>query len=161
MHQTHRRAPVIEMPVHASAPQPALGTDAVSVVFTSFDATLEAARVGAELARALSVPLQLIHFRTVSPHVPVNEPGGSSPIETETFVARLRREGISAGLHVYLCRNAARAIVWAFNPHSLVVLGGRRRWWPTRVGRLRRALEAAGHFVVFVDPSAFKEPSHA
>jgi hypothetical protein len=34
---------------------------------------------------------------------------------------------------------------------SLVVIGGRHSWWPTRPERLRRTLEAQGHIVVFVN----------
>jgi hypothetical protein len=41
----------------------------------------------------------------------------------------------------------------AFKPNSLVVIAGRRGWLPTQSTRWRRALEAAGHFVVFVDTS--------
>jgi hypothetical protein len=57
---------------------------------------------------------------------------------------------------VYLCRDERRAIAQAVGRPSLIVLGGRRRWWPTRTDSWRRQLEAAGHFVVFVE-----ETSHA
>jgi len=40
-----------------------------------------------------------------------------------------------------------------FKPHSLIVVGGRIGWLPTRPERMRRMLEAAGHFVMFVDAS--------
>ena len=39
----------------------------------------------------------------------------------------------------------------AFKPHSIVLVGGRHRPWPTASERLHRRLEDAGHFVVFVD----------
>lgn len=156
-------ASVLEMPTRRfeSRHRAAIRTDAVSVVYTSFDDTLEAAKAAADLAEAMSAPLQLIHFRTVTPQVPVSDPGGVSPLESDRFVERLHAEGISASARVYLCRDEARTIPWAFKPHSIVVIGGHRRWWPTRAERLRDALEAAGHFVVFVDPSEHKEPSHA
>jgi hypothetical protein len=140
---------------------PAMRTDAVSVVYTTVDATLEAARVAADLAHAMHVPLRVVHFRTVPRQVSVDQPDGLSPIETETFVGRLREEGIIARFRVYLCRDETRTIPFAFRQHSLVVIGGHRSWWPTRAERWRRALEDAGHFVVFVDPSEPKEPPHA
>jgi hypothetical protein len=136
-------------------------TDSVSVVYTTVDDTLQAARIGADLAQAMDAPLRLIHFRTVPPQVSVNHPGGLSPLETDSFLEQLGREDITAGVRVYLCRDELQTIPWAFKPHSLVVIGGRRSWWPTRAERLRHALEAAGHFVVFVDRSEQKEPSHA
>jgi hypothetical protein len=156
-------ASVLEMPLRHSESRhrPAIRTDAVSVVYTSFDDTLEAAKTAADLAQAMGAPLRLIHFRTVLPQVPVNDPGGLSPLESDGFLERLRGEGITAVARVYLCRDEARTIPYAFKPHSIVVIGGHRSWWPTRAERLRDALEAAGHFVVFVDPSEHKEPSHA
>jgi hypothetical protein len=45
----------------------------------------------------------------------------------------------------------------AARPHSLIVIAGRRSWWPTRTERWRRSLEAAGHFVVFVDTTVFAD----
>jgi hypothetical protein len=139
----------------AMAPQPsAIHTNTVYVVFTTVDETLAAVRVAAEFAKALAVPLTVVHFRTVPYAAPIEMPGGISPIETEGFIARLRREKLDVRLRVYLCRDERRAIPFVFKPHSLITAGGHRRhWWPTRSQRLRRALEAAGHFVVFVDIS--------
>jgi hypothetical protein len=138
-----------------------LRIDAVSVVFTTVNDTIEAAKVAAGLATAMRVALRVVHFRTVPRQLPVNHPDGLSPIETQSFIARLRREGIAARVRVYLCRDERRTIGLAFRSHSIVVIGGRRSWWPTRAERWRRALEAAGHFVLFVDPSEQKELSHA
>jgi hypothetical protein len=93
--------------------------DAVSVVYTTVDDTLEAARVGADLVKAMGVPSL----------------------------------GIDARVRVYLCRDEASTLDCAFREHSMIVVGGRRSWLPTRAERRRHALEGAGHFVVFVDPS--------
>jgi hypothetical protein len=145
----------------ASIPQPAIRTDAVSVVFTTVEDTLKAARVGAEIAAAMGVPLRIVHFRTVPRQLPVNHPDGLSPIETQSFIGRLRDEGIEARMRVYLCRDEVATIGFAFRSHSIVFIGGHRSWWPTRAERWRHALEGAGHFVVFVDPSEHKEQAHA
>ena len=141
---------------------PAVQTDAVSVVYTTFEDTLEASRIAADLAHALQVPLRVVHFRTVPRQVPVDQPDGLSPVETEAFVGRLRQEGITtARVRVYLCRDEIRTIPYAFRTHSIVVIAGRRSWWPTRAERWSRALEDAGHFVVFVDSSEHQEHAHA
>ena len=141
---------------------PALRTDAVSVVYTTFEDTLEASRIAADLAQAMQVPLRVVHFRTVPRQVPVDQPDGLSPVETEAFVGRLRQEGITtARVRVYLCRDELRTIPYAFSPHSIVVIGGRRSWWPTRAERWRRTLEEAGHFVMFGDSSTHEEHAHA
>ena len=139
----------------------AVRTDAVSVVYTGFDETLKAARVGADLATKMRVPLRVVHFRTVPRQLDVERPDGLSPIESEAFTTRLIEEGISARARVYLCRDEAKTVPYAFKPHSIVVIGGRHSWLPTRVERWRHALEDAGHFVLLVDPSCEKEPVHA
>jgi len=136
-------------------------TDAVSVIYTDFDETLWAARVGAGLAKKMNVPLRVVHFRTVPRQLDVDRPDGLSPIESEAFMARLLEEGISARARVFLCRDEAKTIPYAFKPHSIVMIGGRHSWLPTRIERWRHALEDAGHFVVVVDPSAQKEHAHA
>lgn len=125
--------------------------DAVNVVFTTADETLAAVRVASELGRALHVPLTVVHFRKVPYPLNVDAPAGLSPVETDAFVETVRAEGIDARMRVYLCRSDDRALPIAFKRRSVVVIGGRRSWWPTASERMRRRLEAAGHFVVFVD----------
>jgi hypothetical protein len=131
--------------------------DSVSVVYTTFDDTLKAARAGAELAAKMGVPLRVVHFRTVPRQLDVDRPDGLSPVETEAFAERLVEEGISARVRVYLCRDEAKTIPYAFKPNSIVVIGGRPSWWPTRVERWRHALEAAGHLVVLAGSPEPKE----
>ncbi len=135
--------------------------NAISVVYTSFEDTLRAVRVGATFADLMGLPLRVVHFRTVPRQNDVDRPDGVSPVETEAFTARLAEDGISARVRVYLCRDEAKTIPLAFTPQSIVVLGGRPSWWPTRVERWRHALEAAGNFVVLVDPSETREHAHA
>ncbi len=130
------------------------------VVFT-FDDTLAAVRVGHRLATAMSVPLRLVHFRSVPYGMSMDHPTGVSPIETEQFIEQLRTEGIEARARVYLCRHERRATPMAFKRRSLVVVGGHHRRWPTAEERLRQHLEAAGHYVVFVDAHGDKETSRA
>ena len=136
---------------------PPVRTDAVHVVFTSLDETMAAVRVADGLAKAMTVPLKLVHFRTVPYAMSVDRPVGISPIETDAFLERVRAEGIELRARVYLCRHERRAIPMAFRCRSLVVIGGRHRRWPTAEERLRHDLEAAGHYVVFVDTREHQE----
>src|SRR5262245_29620500 len=132
---------------------PAIRTDGVYAVYTSIEDTLAAVAVADALAQAMSVPLTLVHFRNVPYQLPIDAPDGSSPIEAEAFVARLRGAGFRLRARVYLCRQRRRTISMAFKRRSLIVIGGRHRWWPTPADRWRRWLESAGHFVVFVAAS--------
>ena len=132
---------------------PAICTDGVYVVYTSFDETLAALRAAGGFSEALGMPVTLVHFREVPYELPVDGPRGVSPIETDAFIRRLRTEGLAPRVHVCLCRDYRQAIPMAFKPYSLVVVAGRRGWWPTLSQRWRRALEDKGHFVVFIDTS--------
>ena len=151
----------LETPVAGLIPAsvPAVRTDAVYVLFTSIDDTMDAVRVADGLARAMDVPLTLVHFRTIPYALPVDRPTGLSPVETQWFAERLRAEGLAVRVRVYLCRNERQTIPWAFKPHSLIVLAGRQGWWPGAgdAQRLRRLLEAAGHFVVLVGGAGNQE----
>ncbi|HET9831611.1 MAG TPA: hypothetical protein VFP91_07875, partial [Vicinamibacterales bacterium] len=98
-------------------------TDAVSVIYTGFEETLRAARVAADLARKMNVPLRVVHFRTVPRLLDVDRPDGLSPIESEAFMSRLLEEGISARARVFLCRDETKTIPYAFKPHSIVMIG--------------------------------------
>ena len=129
-------------------------TNAVYVVYTSTDETFAALRIAGGFARALCVPLILVHYRAVPYPLPVDSPTGVSPIQSEAFLERLRGERLDVQSRVCLCRDGRRAIGSALNMPSLVVVGGRRRWWRTKADTWRRALEAAGHYVVFVEENA-------
>jgi hypothetical protein len=134
----------------------ALRTDEIYVLFTSLDETLAAVRVAKRLAVALGSGVTLVHLRAVPWGAPVEEPSGRSPLEADGVVERLAAEDVGVHVKVYLCRDARRAVSSAFKGRSLIVIGGRRHWWPTRSDRWRRTLEAEGHLVICVD-----EANHA
>ena len=149
LEQSHRFGPgCIDRARDESSP--CIRTTDVYLVFTAVAPTLRAARVAHTMARALGVSLTLIHFRPVPFAIAAGAPF-ASPTHDDEFVDQLRREGIETRVRVYLCRHGRKVIPWAFRPRSLIVLGGRRSRWPTQAERWRRALEASGHFVLFVD----------
>jgi hypothetical protein len=152
-------APLIEQPSGRPVDGPLIRTDSIYIVFTTIEETFAAVRVAAELGKAMAVPLTLIHFRTVPYPLSVEAPAGLSPVETDAFVQQLRAEGIEVRVRVYLCRNERRVIPFAFKHHCLIVIGGHHAWWRTASERWRQRLEAAGHFVLFVNASAVSTPA--
>lgn len=123
----------------------------VYVIFTSPDETLQAIQVARRLARAMPSGVTVVHFRPVDFGAPLEEPGGLSPVQMEDFKARVGADDSDTRIRVCLCRDARQAIPSIIPAHSLVVIGGHRRWWPTRSDRWRRTLEARGYVVVFVN----------
>jgi hypothetical protein len=123
----------------------------VYVLFTSPEETLVAVRVAKRLASAIGGGVTVIHFRSIGFGAPLEHPAGLSPVETDAFRARLAAEDGGALVRVYLCRDARQAVRSVIDGRSLVVIGGRRGWWPTPSKRWRRMLEEDGYPVVFVN----------
>jgi hypothetical protein len=128
-----------------------VGPGEVFVIFTSTDDTLRAVRVASRLAREMRSGVTIVHFRPIGFGAPLEEPPGLSPVETDAFKARLEAEACDARIRVCVCREARQAIPSVIEEHSLIVIGGRRRWWPTPSDRWRRTLEGQGYLVVLVD----------
>jgi hypothetical protein len=123
----------------------------VYVLFTDIDGTLSAVRVAARFALAFGGHVTVVHFRPLDFVVPLDAPTGISPAETEAFRERLSAEGCDVDITVCACRDARRALPAVIDAHSLVVVGGHRRWWPTGADRWRRRLEEDGYVVTFVN----------
>src|SRR5205807_6174084 len=72
---------------------------------------------------------------------------------TERRLLDLARQGaqgpVVISVQLYLCRDRRLCLLEALKPQSLVVLGGRARWWPTKETKLARMLQFAGHHVIF------------
>ena len=123
----------------------------VYVLFTNLEETLRAVRVAGRLASAIGGGVTVIHFRSIGFGAPLEHPAGLSPVETDAFRARLAAEDCDARVRVCLCRDTRQAIRSVIDGHSLVVIGGRRGWWPTPSNRWRRMLEEEGYVVVFAN----------
>ena len=52
-------------------------------------------------------------------------------------------------MQIYLCRDRLEALTSVLKPGSIVVLGGQKRWWPTKDELLARQLRRAGYEVLF------------
>jgi hypothetical protein len=128
-----------------------MSATAVYVVRSSLPATCAAVDFGRSIAQSLDVPLTVVDFKVT--RYPL-APGAHAAVtldETHRFADWLRERNVKARLSVVVCRSLEAAIPTTFRQQSVVVLAGRRHWWPTRVQRFRRALEAAGHAVRFTD----------
>jgi hypothetical protein len=123
----------------------------VYALFTSLEPTMAALRVASELATRLGASVRLIHFRSVEPRRRRPDEPASSDVDAEFVANRFKSAGVAASLSVYVCRDPRQAMPMAFGRRSLIVVGDRRRLWPTRAERLYRALQDAGHYVLFVD----------
>jgi hypothetical protein len=51
-----------------------------------------------------------------------------------------------------VCRDKRRILKLLLTPQSVVVIGSKKRWWPTSAQRLARDLQNDGHHVIFAEP---------
>lgn len=125
-------------------------TSHVTVLFTGLVPTVKALTVARGIGRALGVAVSVMVVKTAR----YGPGGGAVPTaidaETDALQRRLRAAG-DVRLRMFTASRASEALSVALAPHSLVVVGGRRRWWPTSVSRMCDWLEAHGHYVLFVD----------
>ena len=122
----------------------------ISVVFTSVDATLTALKEAANLAGSLGGRITLIVPQIVPYPLPLTSP----PVLVDFSERRLRVIAnncrVETRVSFYLCRDPLETLNSVLKPHSLVVVGSRKRWW-TAEKRLAAKLRRAGHEVVITE----------
>jgi hypothetical protein len=122
----------------------------ISVVFTSVDATLTALKEAANLASSLGGRITLIVPQIVPYPLPLTSP----PVLVDFSERRLRVIAkncrVETRVSIYLCRDPLETLNSVLKPHSLVVVGSRKRWW-TAEKRLAAKLRRAGHEVVITE----------
>jgi hypothetical protein len=135
-------------------PTPPLGEEThkklhIAVVFTSVESTLAALKEAGALASSLGARITLV----VAQEVPYPLPLESPPVLVEFSENRFRvlasQTPVETNVQIFLCRERLDALVTALKPGSIVVVGWRKRWWPTKDEILARQLRRAGFEVIF------------
>ena len=123
----------------------------VFVVFTDTPGTLAALQTADRLAKRLEARLRLVMPYEVPYALPLTAPAvpvGFLEGQLRTLASEVPME-IAA--QIYLCRDRRRTLRVVLKARSLVIVGGRKRWWPTPEQRLARALNKDGHHVIFAE----------
>ncbi len=140
-------------PAPANPERPPAGAAAprfnISVVFTSVEATLAALRKAGALAKRMRARITLLVPQIVPYPLPLTSPPVLLDFNERRFRVIAEEASVETTVRLYLCRDRRDMLRGALDPHSVVVLGGPKRWWPTSEKRLARALRNAGHEVVF------------
>jgi hypothetical protein len=132
---------------HAPEPRPPLEITVVAATAEEVGTTLTAlARLWRGLNATVTVLLPVV--------VQFPAPLTASPVSSGFLERQLRSAvaGHSAArieVTILLCRDPIEAIRGALKPRSVIVIGKRRWRWPNARASLARALEKAGHCVVY------------
>jgi hypothetical protein len=128
--------------------EPALN---ISVLFTSTEATIAALRQAGALASRLLGRITLVVPQVVPYPLPLESPPVLLEFSERRFRTIAEESPVETMVHIYLCRDSLETLLTVLQPHSLVVVGSRKRWWPTSEKRLAKKLRGAGHEVVLAE----------
>ena len=137
------RPPVVAEP-------PSISKLEIVVLHTEEAATVSALKMAAELAAGLA-PVRLLAIQVVPYPLNLETPPVSVEFLEQRFAEMAREAAVEIAVDIRLARDPADVIENDLGPHCVVVIGGRRRWWPTASMRLARRLERLGHQVVFTN----------
>jgi hypothetical protein len=120
----------------------------ITVVFTNAERTRAALAAALNLSHHLNAFVEVVVMRVVPYPLPLDQP----PVPQEfTKKHVMEQTGIAeekTAICIYDCRDAEEALLQVLQPNSVVIIGSRKAWWPTREDRLARKLRQAGHDVV-------------
>src|SRR3984885_5180006 len=121
----------------------------IAVVFTSVESTLAALKEAGRLASSLSARITLVVPQVVPYPLPLETPPVLVEFNENRFRVMASESPVETSVQVYLCRDRFETLRSVVKPGSIVVLGGRKRWWPSKDERLARQLRRAGYEVLF------------
>ncbi|MBI2149314.1 MAG: hypothetical protein HYU27_01755 [Acidobacteria bacterium] len=120
----------------------------IRVVFTTFEDTKAALKAAADLSAGLSAGIDLVVPHIVPYPLPLARPSISVSFTLRRLCQLAADTGLELSIFVYFCRDALQTLLQVLEPHSLIVIGTRRRWFSTKRERLAKALRKNGHEVV-------------
>ena len=121
----------------------------IAVIFTSAESTLAALKEAGALASSLGARITLLVPQVIPFPLPLESPPVLIEFNERRFRILANQIAVETSVRIYLCRDGLETLTSVLSPGSIVVLGGRKRWWPTREKKLARRLRRAGHEVVF------------
>jgi len=123
----------------------------IFVIFTDHPGTLAALRMAEQLTKKLDARLRLLMLYEVPYALPLTRPAVDVRFLEEQFRALASKVPVAIAAHVYLCRDKCRTVRLILKPRSIMILGGRKRWWPTAAHKLASVLKKDGHHVIFAE----------
>lgn len=123
----------------------------VCVIYTDPPGTSAALQMADELGQKLGGRIELLMPYEVPYTLPLSRPAVPVGFLEGQIRNLLRKTRLEVAARIYLCRDKRRALELLLRPHSLIAVGGKKRWWPTPAQKLARDLQRYGHHVVFAE----------
>jgi len=122
----------------------------IVVIFTSASATIAALKKAGSLAESLGLKITLVVPQIVPFPLPLTSPPVLLDFQEKRFRELAMESPVDVRVQIFLCRDALETLKRVLTPRSVVIVGGRRRWWPTKETRLARQLRR-DHDVIFTE----------
>ena len=120
----------------------------VNVVYTRLPGAAETLHAASGLARGLGARVT-VHVPQVIPYpLELKAPPVSVPFAEQQLLAMASEQPVETNIQLYLCRDLTETIRRVLKPESVVVIGGRKRWWSTPEKKLAAILRRDGHRVI-------------
>lgn len=125
----------------------------VNVIFSTTQGTQAALKAAQELAHGLNARTMLLVPQVVPRQFPISSPPVSIAFTERRAlaIASASQKDMDIRVHVYLCGDKKQCLLKVLKPKSLVLIGGKKRWWLAPEQKLARALRARGHRVIFIN----------
>ena len=123
----------------------------ITVIFTTVDATIAALKRASILAESLGARITLVSPQIVPYPLPLASPPVLLDFQERRFREIAAESAVDIRVQLYLCRDGVETLKKVLKPNSIVVIGGRKRWWPTREQKLARTLLKARHHVMLLE----------
>jgi hypothetical protein len=123
----------------------------VVVLFTSANRTLKALESARSLANTLCLPIVVLATPVVPYPLELEEPQVPFNFKIRNFAETANQYPEDISVVAYNCRDRMQSLKQVLPTDSPVLVGIRKRWWPTSDERLARDLERAGYSVTVVE----------
>jgi hypothetical protein len=151
----HSKRPWSEAP-RLPNPLPRNGSDGqleIAILFTSPEATIGALERTAALLNGLDARINLVAAQTVPYPLALDNPPVSVAFNEQRLFDVAAESSVETTMHLYLCRSRLEMLTSVLKSGSVLMIGVRKRWWPSWERRLARDLESAGFQIILLELS--------
>jgi hypothetical protein len=118
------------------------------VIYTSANRTLKALEKASALVKPVGGSIEVLAPQVVPSSLPLDRPPVRFEVAIRHFEEMAEQLPVPIRIHACLCREPWEAFKAILSPNTPIVIGIRKRWWPTSEERLAGKLRRAGFQVI-------------
>ena len=124
-----------------------------TILFTTVTDTLMVLHDMSRLLSQLRARIQIFVAYVIPYPLPIDKRTFNPDIRMRKLITLCKQMPITTRIDIWLCRDMLQCVHDGLTSRSVVLIGGRRSWWPLSFeNRVARQLKKDGHEVIFVAP---------